>query len=139
MALSIDRSQRTTHGPLDRTAAVGTSTLVRRWLISGTDEHKRLALETVDRTKQLHWFHEEYCDVWFDEPGMWAIESSEHCVLSLATGIDEDGAAKSHALLSIAFAIHSFRSAPEDSVRDAVSKVAAGVRRGLREGGSDLG
>jgi len=43
---------------------------IRGWLHSPTDAHRNLALATVDHTKQLHWFHEEYRDVWFDEPGM---------------------------------------------------------------------
>ncbi|MGN6544732.1 MAG: hypothetical protein ACTHK7_06770, partial [Aureliella sp.] len=46
---------------------------VARWLNAPSDENKRLALETVDHTKQLHWFNEEFKDAWFKEPGMWAI------------------------------------------------------------------
>lgn len=106
---------------------------VKRWLTSPTDEHKRLALDTVDLTKQLHWFHEEYCDVWFDEPGMWAVESSEYCVFSLTRDPYSNDSVESHATICVACAINAFRTSADEPVRNALSIVIAGIRRELQK------
>jgi hypothetical protein len=104
---------------------------VSRWLNSQTAEHKSLAFDTVDHTKQLHWFHEEYCDVWFDEPGMWAIESSEYCVLSLTGDPYSEDSAATLATLSVACAVNSFRKSATHDIRGALSVVVESIRRQL--------
>ena len=104
---------------------------VARWLKSPTSEHENLAHDTVDHTKQLHWFHEEYCDVWFEEPGMWAVESSEYCVLSLTGDPYGRDTLTELATVSVVCAVNSFRRLPEDRIRDSLSVVVDAIRRQL--------
>jgi hypothetical protein len=108
---------------------------VARWLESPTQEHKALALDSVDLTKQLHWFHEEYSDVWFDEPGMWAVESSEHCVLTLAGDPNSDASPASLATISLSCAVNSLRSSDDDDIRESLRPVVDAIRRRLRGAG----
>jgi hypothetical protein len=108
---------------------------VARWLESPTPEHKALALDTVDLTKQLHWFHEEYSDVWFDEPGMWAIESSEYCVLTLAGDPYSDASPASLATISVSCAVNALRSSEDDDIRESLRVVVDAIRRQLRGAG----
>ena len=102
---------------------------VARWLDSPTSEHKALALATIDLTKQLHWFHEEYSDVWFEEPGMWAIESSEYCVLTLAGDPYSGLSVEEHATISVCCALNSFRKSVDDDIRDSLRIVVDAIRR----------
>lgn len=104
---------------------------VARWLESPTPEHKALALDTVDLTKQLHWFHEEYSDMWFDEPGMWAVESSEYCVLTLAGDPYSDASPARLATISVSCAVNSLRSSDDDDIREPLRLVADAIRRQL--------
>jgi len=104
---------------------------VRCWLTTPTDSNKAAAYNTVDHTKQLHWFHEEYSDVWFDEPGMWAVESSEFCVLSLTGDPYSPDSLESHAALSILCAINAFRKRDDTDLRDPISRVRTAVQRQL--------
>lgn len=106
---------------------------VKRWLNSPTVLHKNSAFDTVDHTNQLHWFDEEYRDVWFDEAGMWAVESSEYCVLSLTGDPYSKDSVEALATLSVACAINSFRKSAEHEIRDAVSAIAEAIRRQLEE------
>ena len=108
---------------------------VARWLDSPTSEHKKLTLGTVDHTKQLHWFHEEYKDAWFDEPGMWAVESSEYCVLSLAGDPYSSASLATLATISVCCAVNSFRISAEDDIRDSLSIVLNAIRRQLEQAG----
>lgn len=100
---------------------------VAKWLATPSDQHKQRALDTVDLTKQLHWFHEEYGDVWFDEPGMWAAESSEFCVLSLTGDPYSSMSTSTLATISVACAINSFRRTIKDDVRQPISVILAAV------------
>ena len=119
---------------LDAQPPTGQLAAVRRWLDSPTDEHKMLALDTIDLTKQLHWFHEEYCDVWFDEPGMWAVESSEYCVLSLTGDPYSQDTFATFATISVSCAVNSFRTSAAD-IRDAFAVVMDAIRRQLTNAG----
>lgn len=101
---------------------------VARWLESPTAERKALALDTVDLTKQLHWFHEEYSDVWFDEPGMWAVESSEYCVLTLAGDPYSDASPATLATISVSCAVNSLRSSDDDDIRESLRPVVDAIR-----------
>lgn len=114
--------------PTDQLAAVA------RWLESPSPEHKALALNTVDLTKQLNWFHVEYRDVWFDQPGMWAIESSEHCVLTLAGDLNSGDSPESLATISVSCAINSLRTSDDDDVRKALQNVVSAIQRQLQVG-----
>lgn len=100
---------------------------VARWLASPSDDQMALALETVDLTKQLHWFHEEYCDVWFDEPGMWAVESSEFCVLSLTRDPYSHISRATLAAISVSCATNSFRRSPEEDIRPALTTIVTAI------------
>lgn len=116
-----------TQEPLEQLAAVA------RWLDSPTIEQKALALKTVDHTKQLHWFHEEYDDVWFDQPGMWAIESSEYCVLSLTGDPYSPDSLAELATTAIVCAVNSFRASARDDIRVSLSIVIDAIRRQFRQ------
>ena len=94
---------------------------VKCWLAAPTDSNKAAAFDTVDHTKQLHWFHEEYSDVWFDEPGMWAVESSEFSVLTITGDPYSSDSLESHATLSILCAINAFRKRDDADLRTAIS------------------
>jgi len=109
---------------------------VARWLDLRSAEHKTLALATVDLTKQLHWFHEEYSDVWFDEPGMWAIESSEFCVLTLAGDPYSNALPSELAAISVSCALNSLRASADDDIRDSLRIVVDAIRRQLQEMGN---
>jgi hypothetical protein len=91
----------------------------------------------VDRTKQLHWFHEEYRDVWFDVPGMWAVESSEYCVLSLTGEPYYDVPLAELAAISVSCALNSFRTSVDDDVRDSLAMVVDAIRRQLQPPAKD--
>lgn len=108
---------------------------VAGWLDSPSSEHKNLALESVGHTKQLHWFHEEYEDVWFDEPGMWAVESSEYCVLSLTSDPYAPTSLATLATISVSSAINSFRTSAEDDIQDSLSVLVDAIRRQLEQAG----
>jgi len=83
---------------------------VSNWLACPTQENLFSAKQTVDRTKQLHWYDFEYQDIWFSEPGMWAAESAEHCVMALV-GVPYDPLPTANlATLSISCAINAFRT-----------------------------
>jgi hypothetical protein len=104
---------------------------VRNWLTAPTDSNKATAYKTVDHTKQLHWFHEEYRDDWFDEPGMWAVESSEFCVLSLTGDPYSYHSLESHATLSILCAINALRKPNDKVLRDSISTIRTEIQRQL--------
>jgi len=106
---------------------------VRRWLISPNAKYADLASATVDYTKQLHWFHEEYRDAWFNEPGMWAIESSEYCVLTLTGDPYSRESIESFATISVACAVNSFRKSAEHDIRGALKIVVDAIARQLSE------
>lgn len=106
---------------------------VSRWLNAPNDENKRLALETVDRTKQLHWFDEEFKDAWFQEPGMWAVESSEHCVLSLTGDPYASVSLAALATIAVSCAVNSFWGSAEQSIRDSLSTVVNAIRSELEQ------
>jgi hypothetical protein len=106
---------------------------VRRWLDSPTDAHKNLTFATVDHTKQLHFFHEEFCNIWFDNPGMWAVESSEYCVLTLTKDPYSRDSIESLATISVMCAINTFRKSVEHPVREALSAVTGGIQRQLEQ------
>ena len=106
---------------------------VARWLDSPTAENKSRAIKTVDLTKQLHWFHEEYRDAWFDEPGMWAIESSEYCVLSLTGDPHSRQSFAALATIAVWCAINSFRVSAESSIRDSFRLSWTAIRRELEQ------
>ena len=106
---------------------------VTRWLYSPTAENKSLAIKTVNLTKQLHWFHEEYRDAWFNEPGMWAVESSEHCVLSLTGDPYSRESFAALATIAVSCAINSFRPSAESCIRDSLSIVVEAIRRELEQ------
>ena len=98
--------------------------LVSDWLSDPSDSRIHFAHESVDHTKQLHWFHDDYADTWFNYPGMWAAESSEFCVLTL-TGDRYSGCSFSElALISVACAINSFRRSESDGAKDAIRLIA---------------
>jgi hypothetical protein len=120
---------------LDAQPPTGQLAAVRRWLDSPTDEHKTLAIDTIDLTKQLHWFDEEYGDVWFDEPGMWAVESSEYCVLSLTGAPDSQDTLATFATISVSCAVNSFRTSADDDIRNSFAVVLAAIRRQLTNAG----
>ena len=106
---------------------------VARWLESPTDEHRAHALETVDLTKQLHWFYEEYEDAWFGLPGMWAIESSEYCVLTLAGDPYSHASPPDLATISVSCALNALRPSADDDVRGPLAAVVEAVRRQLND------
>jgi hypothetical protein len=108
---------------------------VARWLDSPTAENKSQAINTVDLTKQLHWFHEEYRDAWFEEPGMWAVESSEYCVLSLTGDPYSRESFTSLATISVSCAVNSFRKSADGDIRDSVGIVLDAIRRQLTNAG----
>lgn len=110
---------------------------VAHWLDSRTAEHKRLALDTVDHTKQLHWFNEEFSDAWFDVPGMWAVESSEYCVLSLTGDPYDDAPPAEFAAISVSCALNSFRTSADDDIRESLGMVVDAIRRQLRPSTKD--
>jgi len=110
---------------------------VARWLDSPTAEHKDLALGTVDQTKQLHWFHEEFIDAWFNLPCMWAVESSEFCVLSLTGEPYDDLPPAELAAISVSCAVNSFRTSADDDIRDPLAMVVDAIRRQLRPSTKD--
>jgi hypothetical protein len=85
----------------------------------------------VDLTKQLHWFDEEYRDVWFDEPGMWAIEAIEYCVLTLAGDPHSDDSPATLATTSVACALNSLRTSANDDIRDPLRLVMKAIRSQL--------
>ncbi|WDI40853.1 hypothetical protein [Bremerella sp. P1] len=104
---------------------------VECWLQQPTEEHKNNAFETVDHTKQLYWFHEEYEEVWFKHPGMWAVESSEFCVSSLTGDPYSSASQATLATISVSCAINSFRTSPDDDVLEAASIVFEAIRAAL--------
>jgi len=106
---------------------------VSRWLEVPTETHKKQAFATVDHTKQLHWYHEEYEETWFDEPGMWAVESSEYCALSLTGDPYSPATFADLATISVMCAVNSFRGSREDDVRDAAFIVFDAIRAALRK------
>jgi hypothetical protein len=106
---------------------------VDRWLTSPTADLKAIALRTVDLTKQLHWLHDEYRDAWFEEPGMWAVESSEYCVLTLAGDPNSDASPASHATISVSCAINALRASGDDDIRESIRVVVDAIRRQLRD------
>jgi hypothetical protein len=108
---------------------------VARWLDSPTAENKSQAINTVDLTKQLHWFHEEYRDAWFDEPGMWAVESSEYCVLSLTGDPYSRDSLTTLATISVSCAVNSFRKSAEADIWDSLGIVIDAIRRRLAHEG----
>jgi hypothetical protein len=108
---------------------------VARWLESPTAEQKAVALGTVDLTKQLHWFHEEFSDRWFDEPGMWAAESSEYCVLTLAGDPYSPASPADLATIAVACAMNSLRASVDDDIRDPLRVVVDAIRRQLDDAG----
>ena len=108
---------------------------VARWLDSPTAENKSNAIKTVDLTKQLHWFHEEYREAWFDEPGMWAVESSEYCVLSLTGDPYSRESLATLATISVSCAVNSFRKSAGGDIRDSLGIVIDAIRRQLAYAG----
>jgi hypothetical protein len=106
---------------------------VARWLDSPTSENKSRAIETVDLTKQLHWFHEEYRDAWFDEPGMWAVESSEYCVLSLTGDPYSRTSLADLATIAVSCAVNSFRMSAEGEIHDSLSIIVDAIRLELEQ------
>ena len=120
---------------LDAQPPAGQLAAVRRWLDSPTAEHKTLALDTIDLTEQLHWFHEEYADVWFDEPGMWAVEASEHCVMSLTGDPYSQVSLATQATISVSSAINSFRRSAAYDIRDSVGIILDAISRQLVHAG----
>lgn len=108
---------------------------VARWLDSPTAENKSQAIETVDQTKQLHWFHEEYRDAWFDEPGIWAVESSEYCVLSMSGELYSPFSLTNLATISVSCAINSFRKSAEGDIRASLGVVIDAIRRQFARAG----
>lgn len=104
---------------------------VKRWLVAPNSKNIDLASATVDHTKQLHWFHEEYRDSWFKEPGMWAVESSEFCVLSLTGDPYRRESIESFATISVACALNSFRKSAEHDLRGALTIVVDAIGRRL--------
>lgn len=96
---------------------------VDQWLTNPTKSDADDAVKTVDLTKQLYWFHEEYRETWFKYPGMWASESSEFCVLSL-TGVPYSKCSyATYAAISVACAVNSFRSSESNGVREPLSQI----------------
>jgi len=108
---------------------------VAHWLDTPTEENKSDAQETVDLTKQLHWYHEEYEDVWFDEPGMWAVESAEHCVLSLTGDPYSSLTLTNLATIAVSCAVNSFRRSLGDSIRAALRSVVDAIADQFAEAG----
>jgi len=106
---------------------------VAGWLTSPTETNRTRALDTVDLTKQLHWFHEEYCDRWFDEPGIWAVESSEQCVLSLTGDPYSQQSRTSLATVAVSCAVNSFRNSAKADIRDPLKIVIDSIRRQFAE------
>jgi hypothetical protein len=106
---------------------------VKRWLDAPNAKHKDLVSATVDHTKQLHWFHEEYRDVWFDEAGIWAIEASEYCALTVTGDPYRRESIESFATISIACAVNSFRKSAEHEIRSALAIVVAAIGRQFAE------
>ena len=106
---------------------------VERWLSDPTDSNKATAYDTVDDTKQLSWICEEFRPVWFAEPGWWAVESSENCVLSLTGDPASAGSHGSYAALSIACAINALRKRDGDDLSVALSTVLTAILRQFDE------
>jgi hypothetical protein len=108
---------------------------VARWLDSATAGNKSQAIKTVDLTKQLHWFHQEFRDRWFYEPGMWAVESSEYCVLSLTGDPYSRFSLTNLATICVSCAVNSFRKSAEDDIRDFLGIVIDAIRREFADRG----
>ncbi|MFN3151923.1 hypothetical protein [Bremerella sp.] len=106
---------------------------VSNWLNAPTSEYKNQAFETVDHTKQLHWFHEEYEDSWFDYPGMWSVEASDFCVLSLTGDPYSPASIVDLAIISVMCAINSFRNSIDDDIRDPAIVVLNAIRAALEK------
>ena len=101
---------------------------IARWLDDPTPEHEARALATVDLTKQFHWFHDDYADVWFTEPGMWAIEASSCCVLTLTGDPYSQVSPASFATLSISCALNAFRRSAADNIRQPLKTILDAIR-----------
>lgn len=101
---------------------------VSAWLTAPTEANREAALCTVDLTKQIRWFDDQFSDVWFDQPGMWAAEASENCVLSLTGDPHSSISRESFALLSILCSINAFRDDEQGLVAGAVETIRTAVK-----------
>ena len=106
---------------------------VEEWIENPSDYHLSMVRSSIDETKQLYWFHEEYEDVWFDRPGMWAVEACEFCALTLVYGFEDifhsGETAADQAIVCAVCSLNSMRTSAENVDTSLFEKIVVSIRK----------